>query len=51
MLQAGVLILAVWTGSEVGRRQRSTLLGLASGIALFFILSGLLTWLGLSPTA
>ena len=28
LLQAGVLILAVWTGSEVGRRQRSTLLGL-----------------------
>ena len=51
LLQAGVLVLAVWTGSEVGRRQRSTLLGLAGGIVLFFVLSWLLTWLGLSPTA
>ena len=51
LLQAGVLVLAVWTRSEVGRRQRSTLLGLASGIVLFFVLSWLLTWLGLGPTA
>ena len=50
VLQAGVLVFAVWTGSEVARRRRSTLLGLASGIVLFFVLSGLLSWLGLSPT-
>ena len=49
LLQAGVLVLAVWTGSEVGRRQRSTWLGLVCGAVLFFALSGLLTWLGLSP--
>ena len=49
LLQAGVLVLAVWTGSEICRRQRSNLTGLACGIVLFFVLSALLSWLGLSP--
>src|SRR3954454_9289389 len=49
LLQAGVLVLAVWTGSEVGRRQGSTLLGLACGTVIFMTLSGVLAWLGLSP--
>jgi len=48
LLQAGVLVLAVWTGSEFGRRQRSTWIGLACGTVLFFTLSGLL-WLNVSP--
>lgn len=51
LLQAGVLVLAVWTGSEMGRRQRSIWIGLACGTVLFFILSALLSWLGLSPRA
>ena len=50
LLQAGILVLAVWTGSEVGRRRRSTWLGLACGPVLFLALTGVLTWLGLSPT-
>jgi hypothetical protein len=49
LLQAGVLVLAAWTGSEIGRRRRSNSIGLACGIVLFFILSALLSWLGLSP--
>ena len=49
LLQAGILVLEVWTGSEVGRRQRSTWLGLACGAVLFFALAGVLAWLGLSP--
>jgi len=49
VLQAGILVLAVWTASEVGRRHRSAAIGLACGAVLFFALSGLLTWLGLSP--
>ena len=49
LLQGSVLILAVWTGSELGRRQRSNWMGLAGGTALFFALSGTLSWLGLSP--
>ena len=51
LLQAGALVLAVWTGSELGRRQRSTLIGLACGTVLFFVLSALLSWIGLSPGA
>ena len=35
-LQAGVLVLAVWTGSEVGRRVKSTWVGLATGTVIFF---------------
>jgi hypothetical protein len=50
LLQAGILVLSVWTGSEVGRRQRSTWLGLAAGTAVFLALTGLLAWLGLGPT-
>ena len=49
-LLAGIFVLGVWTGAEVGRRQRSTWLGLASSAVLFFA-SGLLTWLGLGPWA
>ena len=49
LLHAAVLVLAVWTGSEVGRRSRSTLTGFACGTVLFFALFGLLAWLGLSP--
>ena len=49
LLQAGVLVLAVWAGSELGRRQRSTWIGLACGAVLFSALSGLLAWLDLSP--
>jgi hypothetical protein len=47
LLQAVILVLAVWTGSEVGRRQRSTSLGLAGGTAVFLALTGLLAWFGL----
>jgi len=43
---AGALVLAVWTGLEVIRGQRSPWIGLACGALL---LSGLLIWLGLSP--
>ena len=50
LLQAGILVLAVWTGSEVGRRRQSTWLGLACGTVLFFALSGVLAWLGFGPT-
>ena len=49
LLQAGVLVLAVWAGSELGRRQRSTWLGLACGTVLFSALSGLIAWLDLGP--
>jgi hypothetical protein len=49
LLQACVLVLAVWSGSELGRRQQSTWIGFACGAVLFFMLSGLLTWLDLSP--
>ena len=48
LLQAGVLVLAVWAGSELGHRQRSTWIGLACGTVLFFALSGLL-WINLGP--
>ena len=48
-LQAGVLVLAVWTGSEAGRRVKSTWVGLATGSVIFFALTALLVWLGLTP--
>jgi hypothetical protein len=49
LLQAGALVLAVWPDSEVDRRSRSTLIGLACGTLPFIVLSGLLAWLWLSP--
>jgi hypothetical protein len=49
LLQAAILVFAIWTGSELGRRSRSVVAGLASGAALFLVLSALLSWLGLSP--
>ena len=50
LLQAAALVLAVWAGSELGRRSRSTTAGIACGIVLFFFLSAVLTWLGFEPT-
>ena len=50
LLSAGALVLAVWTGSEIGHRSGSTTAGLACGVLLFFVLSALLTWLGFGPT-
>jgi len=47
LIGAGVLVLAVWTGLEVVRGQRSPWIGFACA-AVF--LAGLLIWLGLSLT-
>ena len=48
-LQAGVLVVAVWTGSGIGQARKSTGLGLACGALIFLLLSSLLGWLGLAP--
>ena len=47
-LQAGAVVLAVWAGSEVGRRVRSTWMGLTGGMIVLFALSAAVVWLGLA---
>jgi hypothetical protein len=49
LLQAGVLVFAVWAGSEVGRRMKSTVSGFACGTAILLVLTGLQGWLGMLP--
>jgi hypothetical protein len=49
LLQAAVLVGAVWAGSEIGRRSQSTIVGLSGGTVLFLLASALLSVLGLSP--
>ena len=51
LLQASALVGAVWAGYEVGRRANSTVVGFCCGAMLFFLGSGLLTVVGLSPLA
>ena len=47
-LQPGAVVLAVWAGSEVGRRVRSTWMGLTGGMIVLFALSAAVVWLGLA---